>query len=302
MVPTQPFLGYTQVCRKQPVAFAPQHQDRVPAMEHLMQPRPIAENPAYRGSGKLQGRSILLTGGDSGIGRAAAYAFAKEGALLSIAYYDEHRDARETAQRVEELGGRCQLLAGDLRVKAHCEQVVRAALGRYGRLDVLVCNHGIHLPQPSILDISQEQLELTFQTNLFSYFYLIQAALPYLRRGASIICTVSVNAYAGHPTLIDYTASKGAVLGLIRSLSLSLKGQGIRVNGVAPGPVWTPLITSLSPREIATFGVDETSGVPMGRAGQPFELAPSYVFLACDDSSYLSGQVLHPNGGRVVNG
>ena len=265
-----------------------------------MQPRPISENACAAGGGRLCDRVALITGGDSGIGRAVAYAFAKEGADVAVAYLCEEQDAAETKAHVEELGRRCLLLPGDLRDPACCRAAVERTVGCYGKLNVLVNNHAVQFIRRSILDITREQLLATFETNILSYFYLIQAALPHLGRGSSIINTTSVTAYAGEPLLIDYSATKGAVMALTRSLSLSLEGQGVRVNAVAPGPIWTPLIpASYSAREVQTFGTD-TSRVPMLRAGQPFEAASSYVFLASDDASYMSGQVLHPNGGKIV--
>ena len=282
MYPVYVYLKTETKCEEVPVAFPPQQQDRQPGMEAVMQSRPISENACAAGGGRLCDRVALITGGDSGIGRAVAYAFAKEGA------------------DVEELGRRCLLLPGDLRDPACCRAAVERTVGCYGKLNVLVNNHAVQFIRRSILDITREQLLATFETNILSYFYLIQAALPHLGRGSSIINTTSVTAYAGEPLLIDYSATKGAVMALTRSLSLSLEGQGVRVNAVAPGPIWTPLIpASYSAREVQTFGTD-TSRVPMLRAGQPFEVASSYVFLASDDASYMSGQVLHPNGGKIV--
>lgn len=277
----------------------PQHQNQQPGIESQMTPQPRAEDHTYRGSGKLQEKVALITGGDSGIGRAVAIMFAKEGANVAVSYLNEHRDAEETKRQVEQEGRRCLLIAGDVGDEAHCQQIVQQTVREFGRLDILVNNAAEQHPQESITDISKEQLERTFRTNIFSYFYLTKAAMPHLKEGSTIINTTSVTAYKGNPQLLDYSATKGAIVAFTRSLSQALAEQKIRVNGVAPGPIWTPLIPSTFPPEkVATFGSD----VPLGRAGQPEEVAPSYVFLASDDSSYMTGQILHPNGGSVVNG
>jgi len=262
-----------------------------------MNPRPEAEGKNYRGSGKMQGKVALITGGDSGIGRAVAVAFAKEGADVAIVYKDEHEDARETERLVREQGRRCLAIAGDIGEEAFCVEVVRRTLAEMGRLDVLVNNAGEQHEQKSLESISAEQLERTFRTNIFAQFYLTKAALPHLQAGAAIVNTTSVTAYRGSPDLIDYSATKGAIVSFTRSLSQSLAKKGIRVNAVAPDPIWTPLIpASFSEQKVEQFGAN----VPLGRAGQPDEVAPCYVFLASDDSSYMSGQVLHPNGGEMV--
>ena len=285
-------------CEEIPAPFPPQHQDRQPGMEYLMVPLPVSE--WGREKAKLAGKVALITGGDSGIGRAVAYAFAKEGAHIAIAYLDEEKDALKTAERVEEIGRQCRLFAGDLKDPNFVEECVKGTVESLGGLDILVNNHAVQYICTSILDISREQLETTFQTNVFSYFYLIQSALPYMKEGASIINTASVTAYEGNKDLIDYSSAKGAILSLTRSLALSLIEQGIRVNAVSPGPIWTPLIpASYSAEEVRTFG-SGTAEVPMMRAGQPGEVAPCYVFLASDDASYITGQVLHPNGGTSV--
>jgi NAD(P)-dependent dehydrogenase (short-subunit alcohol dehydrogenase family) len=277
----------------------PQQQERQPGIESEMTPRPKAEERAYRGSGKLDGRVALITGGDSGIGRAVAIAFAKEGADIAVAYLDEHSDAEETKKEVEQEGRRCITIAGDVGDEAFCRQAVRRTIDELGQLHVLVNNAAEQHPQDSIEKISAEQLERTFRTNIFAMFYLVKAALPHLKEGAAIINTTSVTAYKGNPQLIDYSSTKGAIVAFTRALSNSLVEKGIRVNAVAPGPIWTPLIpATFPPEKVATFGSD----VPMKRPGQPAEVATCYVFLASEDSSYISGQVLHPNGGTVVNG
>ena len=277
----------------------PQHQDRQPGIESEMAPRPQTEDRNYRGSGKLQGKVALITGGDSGIGRAVAIAFAKEGADVAIVYLNEHGDAHETQARVEQEGRRCVAIAGDVGDERFCQQAVQDTIRALGRLDVLVNNAAEQHPQESLDKITSEQLERTFRTNIFSFFYMTKAALNHLRDGSAIINTTSVTAYRGSPHLLDYSATKGAIVSFTRSLAKALVGRGIRVNGVAPGPIWTPLIPSTFPAErVADFGAD----VPMQRPGQPEEIAPSYVFLASDDASYMAGQILHPNGGEVVNG
>ena len=277
----------------------PQHQDQQPGIESEMTPRPQAEDQDYRGSGKLRGKVALITGGDSGIGRAVAIAFAKEGGDVAIVYLSEHGDAQETRGLVEKEGRRCVVIAGDVGNEAFCQQVVRDTMHELGRLDILVNNAAEQHPQDDLAMITSAQLERTFRTNIFSFFYMTKAALPYFREGSAIINTTSVTAYRGSAHLLDYAATKGAIVAFTRSLAKALVGRGIRVNGVAPGPIWTPLIPSTFPAErVATFGAD----VPMQRAGQPEEVAPSYVFLASDDASYMTGQILHPNGGEVVNG
>ncbi len=264
-----------------------------------MDRKPIAQDPKHRGSGKLEGKTALITGGDSGIGRAVAIAFAKEGAAVAIAYLNEHEDAAETRRLVEEKGGRCIAIAGDAGQEEFCRSAVRQTVEQFGRLDILVNNAAEQHPQESIEDISAEQLERTFRTNIFSYFFMTKAALQYLKKDSAIINTTSVTAYKGSPKLLDYSSSKGAIVAFTRSLSMNLAENGIRVNGVAPGPIWTPLIPSTFPKEkVDEFG----KNVPMKRPGEPEEVAPSFVFLASDDSSYMTGQVLHPNGGEVVNG
>lgn len=277
----------------------PQQQHRRPGLESEMIPKPKSEDHKHHGRGKLSRRVALITGGDSGIGRAVAIAFAREGADVAVAYLDEHKDAEETKRLVEREGRRCVLIAGDVGDHEHCKQAVGTVLRELGRLDILVNNAAEQQPQDSLDKITPAQLERTFRTNIFSYFFMAQAALPHLTDGASIINTTSVTAYKGSPQLLDYSSTKGAIVSFTRSLSLALAEKKIRVNAVAPGPIWTPLIPStFPPDKVATFGSD----VPLQRAGQPEEVAPSYVFLASDDASYMTGQVLHPNGGTVVNG
>jgi NAD(P)-dependent dehydrogenase (short-subunit alcohol dehydrogenase family) len=290
-------MGQEQIYTQPPQP--PQHQDRQPGIESEMAPRPRAEDRDYRGSGKLRGKIALITGGDSGIGRAVAIAFAQEGADVAIAYLNEHGDAQETQARVEKEGRRCVALAGDVGDERFCPQAVRDTVGELGRLAILVNNAAEQHPQEGLEKISSEQLERTFRTNVFSYFYMTKAALGHLRDGSAVINTTSVTAYRGSAHVLDDAATKGAIVAFTRSLAKALVGRGIRVNGVAPGPIWTPLIPSTFPAErVAAFGAD----VPMQRAGQPEEVAPSYVFLASDDASYMTGQMLHPNGGEVVNG
>ena len=277
----------------------PQHQSKQPGRESEMKPRPKSENRVHHGASKLKGKIALITGGDSGIGRAIAIAFAREGADLALAYLEEHKDAEETQRMVKEEGQRCILIPGDLGSHEHCQHVVRTIISDLGHLDILVNNAAEQHSQDSLDKITPEQLERTFRTNIFSYFYLAQAALPHLAEGSSIINTTSVTAYKGSPNLVDYSATKGAIVAFTRSLALSLVEKHIRVNAVAPGPIWTPLIPSTFPSDkVAKFGSD----VPMKRAGEPEEIAPCYVFLASEDASYMTGQVLHPNGGTVVNG
>ena len=279
--------------------FPPQHQNRQPGIESQMSPPPVSEDTQYKPANKLAGKTALITGGDSGIGKAVAIAFAKEGADVAIVYLNEHGDAAETKRRIEEAGRRCLSVSGDIGDELFCKQVIETIVKQFGKLDILVNNAAEQHPQNTIENISAEQLERTFRTNIFSYFYLTKAALPHLKPGSAIINTASVTAYRGSKTLLDYSASKGAVVSFTRSLSQQLVDKGIRVNGVAPGPIWTPLIPStMPPEQVAQFGAD----TPMKRAGQPEELAPCYVFLASDDSSYMTGQILHVNGGVIVNG
>lgn len=264
-----------------------------------MKPRPEPIRSDYRGSGKLDGLAALITGGDSGIGRAVALAFAHEGADVAIVYLNEHDDAKETARLVEETGRQCLTIAGDIGKETICQKAVAQTVKRFGRLDIVVNNAAEQHPQKSIANISSDQLEKTFRTNIFSYFYIVKAALPHLNPGAAIINTTSVTAYRGSPELLDYSSTKGAIVTFTRSLAMQLVEKKIRVNGVAPGPIWTPLIpATFEAKKVEQFGSD----VPMARAGEPAEVAPAFVFLASSDSSYMTGQILHVNGGEIVNG
>jgi NAD(P)-dependent dehydrogenase (short-subunit alcohol dehydrogenase family) len=269
-----------------------------PGKEVKMNPKPESE-PEKDEQGKLKGKTALITGGDSGIGKAVAILFAKEGADVAIGYLNEQEDAEETKREVEKYGRKCFLFPGDLGKENNCKKIVDGAAKKLGKIDILVNNAALHWEQKSIEDISTEQLLKTFHSNFFSYFWVTKYAMQYLGKGASIINTTSVTAYRGSGALIDYASTKGAIVAFTRSLAGNLVEKGIRVNGVAPGPIWTPLIVStFDKKKVAEFGSD----VPMKRAGEPNEVAPCFLFLASDDSSYMTGQVLHPNGGEIVNG
>jgi len=278
-----------------------QEQSHQPGIDSKMEPFPIYEREDYKGSDKLNDKVAIITGGDSGIGKSVAIFFAHEGANSVIVYKDQNEleDAEATKERIEDLGQACLLLQGDLGESSFCQRVVEETLETFGRIDILVNNAAEQHPQESLLDISDDQLEKTFRTNIFSMFYLTKAVLPYLKEGASIINTTSITAYEGNDQLIDYASTKGAITAFTRSLAKNLADKKIRVNGVAPGPIWTPLIPSTFDAEkVKSFG----DSAEMKRPGQPAELAPAYVYLASDDSTYVSGQVIHVNGGTVING
>lgn len=277
----------------------PQQQDRQPGRESDMEPRPQSVMAKYRAAGRLDGKVAVISGGDSGIGRSVAIGFAKEGADVAVTYLDEHDDAQETLRMIEAEGRRGLLIAGDIGNSDFSREVARQVVATFGRIDILVNNAAEQHLVEKLEDLTDEQLERTFRTNIFSQFYLTRAVLPHMPDGGAIVNTTSVTAYQGNPALLDYSSTKGAIVGFTRALSKQLLGRGIRVNGVAPGPIWTPLIP-------ASYPADKTakhgSNAPMGRPGQPDEVAPCYIFLASQDASYMSGQILHPNGGTVVNG
>lgn len=294
---SNPNLGYVQKTENVPVTFPAQHQDVHPGIENVMPPKPIFDNPNYKGTDKLKNKIAIITGGDSGIGRAVSLIYAKEGADIVIVYLNEHEDANETKKYIEGLGRKCLLIPGDLKDEEFCKSIINTTVNTFGGLDILVNNAAVQYPQNSIEDITSQQFEDTFRTNIFSFFYLTKAAMPHLKKDSCIINTSSVTAYNGHKELIDYSSTKGAILSFTRSLALSLASRGIRVNGVAPGPIWTPLIpSSFSANNVTTFGAD----TPMERAGQPVELGPTYVYLASEDSTYVTGQILHVNGGSFT--
>lgn len=277
----------------------PAQQQRRPGREAKMNPVPLTAPVQYPETGKLQNKVALITGGDSGIGKAVALLFAKEGADVAVVYLSETADAKKTKKEVESFGVQCILLKGDLSKEKFCEKVISKTVDRYRKIDIVVNNAALHWESETLEGISTDQLMRTFKNNVFSCFWITKYALPYLKKGSSIINTSSVTAYRGSSHLMDYAATKGAIISFTRSLSANLVEQGIRVNAVAPGPVWTPLIaSSFKPEKNSEFGSDS----PMKRAGMPFEIAPSFLFLACEDSGFMTGQVLHPNGGEIVNG
>jgi len=277
----------------------PQHQAR-PGRQASMQPVPLTENNSIQGTNKLSGKIAVITGGDSGIGKAVALLFAKEGADIVIIYLNEHTDANETKMLVEEKYGRkCLLISGDISKENFCKKAVQKTVKQFGHVDILVNNAAVHYESKGLEDISTTNLLKTFSTNIFSMFWITKALLPFMKKGSAIVNTSSVTAYRGSGGLIDYASTKGAIVSFTRSLSANLVEKGIRVNAVAPGPIWTPLIVStFKPGKVAKFGSDS----PMKRAGEPAEVAPAYLFLACEDSSYITGQVIHPNGGEIING
>jgi NAD(P)-dependent dehydrogenase (short-subunit alcohol dehydrogenase family) len=279
--------------------FPPQHQPEQPGKEADMTPTPAFEGESIDVFSKLAGKVAIITGGDSGIGRAVAVSFARQGATVVISYLNEQEDAEETRRHVLEYGQECVLIPGDISSEDHCRSIVEQVVARFGKVDILINNAAVQFPKDNLEDITAEQLEATFRTNIFPHFYLSKAAIRHMPKGSSIICSTSVTAYRGSSHLIDYASTKGAIVAFIRSLAQNLASKGIRVNGVAPGPVWTPLIvSSFSEEQVGQFG----KNVPLERPGQPEEISPCYVFLASDDSSYMTGQVLHPNGGEIING
>ncbi len=283
--------------RELPKKFKEQHQD-VPGLEEKMEPQPEVIRPDYRGSDKLIDKVALITGGDSGIGRAVAVHFAREGADVAIVYLEEDEDAEKTRKMVEEEGRKCLLIRGDIRKKEFCAAAVRKTLDEFGKLNILVNNAAEQHPVDAFQELDLALMEKTFQTNIFAMFYLAQEALKHMKEGDSIINTTSVTNYRGHDELVDYSSTKGAITAFTRSMGKNLAKKGIRVDGVAPGPIWTPLIPStFKPEKVKEFGAH----TPLGRAGQPSEVAPAYVFLASADASYITSQILHPNGGEVVN-
>ncbi len=282
-----------------PKQIPAQRQDKQPGIEKLMNPLPVFEDPDYKASNKLQGKVAIITGGDSGIGRAVAVAYALEGADIVILYLDEHEDAEETKKIIESKGRKCLTLAGDIGDESFCIEAVKKVIEGFGNIDVLVNNAAEQHAQNSVEDITKEQLERTFKTNIFSMFYMTKACLPHMKEGSVIINTSSITAYKGDERLIDYSSTKGAVTTFTRSLAISLSKRNIRVNAVAPGPIWTPLIpSSFTEDEVGKFG----SNTNLGRPGQPVELAPAYVFLASDASTFITGETIHVNGGEIVNG
>ncbi len=295
--PSIPYVGFKDENVKTPITFVAQHQNIQPGMEYEMKPNPIFEDPNYVPSGKLKDKVVIISGGDSGIGRAVSILFAKEGADIVISYLNEHDDANYTKKIVESYGRKCVLIPGDLRDEKLSTYIVDVTINTFGKIDILINNCAVQFPQNSILDISTKQLKDTFETNIFTFFYLTKAVLPHLAPNSSIINTTSITAFDGKKNLIDYSSTKGAITVFTKSLALSLADQKIRVNAVAPGPIWTPLIpSSFTEKEVEIFGTE----TPLKRAGQPFELAPAYLYLASDLSRYVTGQIIHVNGGTIV--
>jgi NAD(P)-dependent dehydrogenase (short-subunit alcohol dehydrogenase family) len=285
------------ITKNVPREIPPQHQERQPGIEREMNPRPVYDSDEP-GFGRLNGKVAVITGGDSGIGRSVAVLFAKEGADVAIVYLDEQEDADETAEMIRKYGKEALLIPTDVSVEVNCKNVIDQVIDRFKRLDIVVNNAAVQYEQHDIQDISAQQWEYTFRVNIFSYFYMSKYAMPHLTDGSSIINTASINAYRGNEALMDYSSTKGAIVSFTRSLSQSLAKKGIRVNAVAPGPVWTPLIpASFSEEKVEQFGKD----IPLGRPAQPVEIAPCYVFLASKEGSFITGQVLHPNGGSIIN-
>ena len=287
--------GYGYKCNKFKVKYPPQEQDVQPGMEYLMKPRPIFDNPNYKGSNKLKGKVAIITGGDSGIGRAVAISYVKEGAKVVIVYLNEERDAKETEEYIKCLGETCMLIPGDVKDRNFCDYIVNETMRVFGKIDILVNNAGVQYQQKSLLDISDEQFDYTMKTNMYSIFYLTKSALKHMCPGASIINVSSITTFYGEPELIDYVTSKGAIIGFTRALSTNLADKNIRVNAIAPGYFWTALQPACWEAEkIPTLGAD----APMKRAGETYEIAPLFVYLASDDSSYVTGQTMHINGGQ----
>ena len=295
--PSIPYVGFKDENVKTPITFVAQHQNIQPGMEYEMKPNPIFEDPNYVPSGKLKDKVVIISGGDSGIGRAVSVLFAKEGADIVISYLNEHDDANYTKKIVESYGRKCVLIPGDLRDEKLSTYIADVTINTFGKIDILINNCGVQFPQNSILDISSKQLKDTFETNIFTFFYLTKAVLPHLAPNSSIINTTSITAFDGKKNLIDYSSTKGAITVFTKSLALSLADQKIRVNAVAPGPIWTPLIpSSFTEKEVEIFGTE----TPLKRAGEPFELSPAYLYLASDLSRYVTGQIIHVNGGTIV--
>ena len=295
--PYIPYVGFKDENVKTPITFVAQHQNIQPGMEYEMKPNPIFEDPNYVPSGKLKDKVVIISGGDSGIGRAVSVLFAKEGADIVISYLNEHDDANYTKKIVESYGRKCVLIPGDLRDEKLSTYIADVTINTFGKIDILINNCGVQFPQNSILDISSKQLKDTFETNIFTFFYLTKAVLPHLAPNSSIINTTSITAFDGKKNLIDYSSTKGAITVFTKSLALSLADQKIRVNAVAPGPIWTPLIpSSFTEKEVEIFGTE----TPLKRAGEPFELSPAYLYLASDLSRYVTGQIIHVNGGTIV--